>query len=178
MNIEYFSVEGAPGQYFRCETYKITLSVSGCKDLYLAENERHCGRHQKCKGCPVGASHAGGGQPAPYLRGSRLCPRCLRGSARLVHGVCVSCVNRQYELARGVNARGTALSKTAALGAVNAAAVLHGGDVVAVQTEKAAGLYELILRALSRAPGAGRFCPLPRAAPGCGALKPFHTLKV
>lgn len=61
-----------------------------------------------CRACPIGAAHAG----APVVRyswmfGSGVCPRCDVGGARMIgNRRCISCYNREREMALGRNARG------------------------------------------------------------------------
>jgi len=157
MKITYFSIEGAPGRYFVCAPYRSTMSTASCAAMYAAEKGSHAGRHLSCNGCPIGAHHAGE-KPvaAPGLFGSLICPRCHRGSNRLVRGLCVSCLNRQYEIVRGVNAKGKAPTRLAPLAPMSIAAMEDGGPVV-VDTELSANRLEVILRALRSRPGARSF---------------------
>lgn len=63
----------------------------------------------RCRSCPIGAAHAG--EEVSFfsaLFGSDICPRCGKGTTRMIQGrICVSCRNREYELLRGRNAKGT-----------------------------------------------------------------------
>jgi hypothetical protein len=65
-----------------------------------------------CVGCPVGAVNAGerieDATAARYEAALRkFCPRCSRPASRLINGrFCVSCYNRDREVARGRNCKG------------------------------------------------------------------------
>lgn len=65
-------------------------------------------RGAQCRGCPVGATHAGQVDPTGHwLRGMPACSRCHRTDLRLIGGnVCVGCKNREYEWVKGRNAKG------------------------------------------------------------------------
>jgi len=74
-----------------------TLKVGSCMPL------------EKCVGCAIGAAHAGDTAPQKKERvvGSLTCARCHQQAARLVcGGICVSCKNREWEVAKGKNAKG------------------------------------------------------------------------
>lgn len=106
--VDYIKIDGAPGDYFRCAPYATTMSVSSCSSMYVAEKGCRDGRHPHCNGCKVGAEHAGDVQtPSSRICGSKLCPRCHRPASRIVRNLCVSCLNRQYEIEKGRNAKGT-----------------------------------------------------------------------
>lgn len=65
-------------------------------------------RYWLCRGCPVGAQHAGVGDATlSPLYATAVCARCGCGATRLVGGhLCISCKNREYEYVKGRNARG------------------------------------------------------------------------
>lgn len=150
--VEYFTVEGAPGRYFRCDKYNAVLSTSACASMYLAEKNQHLGRHMHCRGCPVGAMHAGEAPvTAPELVRSMVCPRCLRSSSRLVRGVCMSCINRQYESVKGVNARGKPPTRYTPLAALSVPARDDKADFVA-SVEFGSGYVEMVLRVFRAKP--------------------------
>lgn len=102
-----------------------------------------------CQGCAIGAGHAGEpmAAPAPSVP-PKVCVRCgavcgLAGP-RLVpsRGVCVSCYNREREIARGADRRGKVPRKPAQVAALRVDA---DGAMVHRQ---AAGRVELTLWAL------------------------------
>lgn len=152
----YFDMPGAPGKYFRCEPHKATMSVASCVGMFKAEKGRNNGRHPHCAGCPIGAAHAGEKPPASGLFGSRLCPRCTNPAARFVRGVCVSCINRQYELERGVNAKGSAPSRLAPLVSLSLAYAIDG-EARLTTFPKVTGCVEAMLRVLRTQPGEVEF---------------------
>lgn len=63
-----------------------------------------------CHGCDTGAKNAGLEKPETVRDNGIdiICPRCLGWMSRSVRGVCISCKNREYEVKKGVNARGKA----------------------------------------------------------------------
>lgn len=96
-----------------------------------------------CKGCQIGAGHAGEAN-APLEPSPGLCVRCGSTGRRMIHsrGVCVSCYNREREIARGADRRGKPPRKPAQ---VPILAVDISGRPVRRQ---AAGRVELTLWAL------------------------------
>ena len=143
--VTYFQIAGAPGEYFACTPLRATLSTRACAQMYQRESRTRSGQHPHCRGCEVGALHAGERAPTP-LYGSLICPRCARGSTRLVRGLCVSCINRQYEVVRGRNARGGAGPR---LQLAPLEVVLYDGDsVVHARSGLASGRMEVVWRAL------------------------------
>lgn len=111
--VDYFTIDGAPGQYFRCDRYRATLSVSACARMWRAANREGDETHSLCLRCPIGAAHAGetAASMSP-LKGAVVCGRCHRRTERLIRGhICVSCYNREREIRIGKNAKGTAPSK-------------------------------------------------------------------
>jgi hypothetical protein len=112
--VVYASDTAAPGlKFFRCEAYRATLTMGGCagrwREAQTATGER-ADRVSACRGCPIGAAHAGFA-PVHYSAwfGEAICPRCGKGTTRMIgNRRCVSCYNRQRELAAGTNARGNA----------------------------------------------------------------------
>lgn len=101
---------------FRCERLAATLSPASCARRYSEQAALSCRR------CPIGARHAGeigvvaglarrSGLPGPRTLAAcvaKVCVRCSLPSPRLIYfGLCVSCANRQLEVARGRNAKGS-----------------------------------------------------------------------
>ena len=88
---------------------RATLSTDACaKNWRGAYEDPESPRAHNCRGCPIGASHAGetAASTSP-LRGASICGRCQRMTERLVYGhLCVSCYNRQAEVLAGKNAKG------------------------------------------------------------------------
>lgn len=161
---DYFEMPGAPGKYFRCEPYKSTMSVASCTGMYKAEKGRQNGRHPHCESCSLGAVHAGEKPPASAMFGAKICPRCTKPAARIVRGVCVSCINREYELDRGVNAKGSPPSRLKPLGAVALAYACEGEARVTV-FPKVTGRVEAMLRVLRTQPGEVEFGWAPAQMP-------------
>jgi len=106
--IEYFPMEGVPGRYFQCPAYGTTMSDSFCGRSYQDAKRQAEPRHPACRGCAVGALHAGDKAPPPAsMLGRLLCCRCHRSTRRLLHGaLCISCYNRELEVIKGRNAKG------------------------------------------------------------------------
>lgn len=110
----YSTIEGVERSFFRCDRYQARLSTDACAAMYRDGNRTELGmpgnRLAKCRSCPIGAAHAGETVAIfSALYGTDICPRCGKGTTRMIHGrICVSCRNREYELQRGRNAKGTA----------------------------------------------------------------------
>jgi hypothetical protein len=110
---------------FRCEPFRANLTMRGCGQRWLEAQSAtgHAAeRYETCRGCPIGAAHAGYDfvRYSP-LYGAPICPRCRnekvdakkaggtinRGGLRMIgNRLCVSCYNRSNELRKGRNARG------------------------------------------------------------------------
>ncbi|WP_454764434.1 hypothetical protein [Cupriavidus campinensis] len=118
MDVVYFELAELPGRrYFACGPLLATLDADACAGNWRrANNDRDISR-LKCRGCQIGAEHAGesGVNNSPF-RGKLICGRCHRGASRLIHGhLCVSCYNRQREWLIGKNAKGSPPIKLARL---------------------------------------------------------------
>ena len=145
--VVYFQIAGAPGEYFQCQPMRATLSQRACAQMYAAKKSgRADSIHTHCRGCAVGALHAGERAATP-LFGALICPRCARGALRLVRGVCVSCVNREYEVARNRNARGGAAPSGLHLAPLQLL-LFEDDGLVCARASMASGLLEVIWRAL------------------------------
>lgn len=110
MDVDYFEMAELPGRrYFACGPLRATLDIAACADNWRRANKnRHIAR-LKCRGCQIGAEHAGerGANNSPF-QGATMCGRCHRGASRLIHGhLCVSCYNRQREWLLGKNRKGS-----------------------------------------------------------------------
>lgn len=110
--VEYIHL--VPGKlHFACSRQRATLSTDACATMWRQANHENLESHIGCRGCPIGAEHAGellANMSA--LHGTPTCARCHRGSTRLIHDMhCVSCYNREREVLRGRNAKGTAPSR-------------------------------------------------------------------
>lgn len=124
MQIQYFKVDGYDGDYFSCARYGTMAPASCVKNFKSAPDEIRRGRLEACIGCAIGQHHADPVAPPastvkPFSFAYReVCVRCRRGGEadnnrllgriRLVreHTTCVSCVNREYEVLKGRNAKG------------------------------------------------------------------------
>lgn len=130
--LNYFKVEGVEGDYFACARYG-TLSTSSCARNFKEAPAafQKSGRLAACVGCPIGGTHASGGQVAEADVAQRIpvktadamvyrsfCVRCRRtgsddnhrliGRMRLVRNktLCMSCYNREREVLHDRNAKG------------------------------------------------------------------------
>jgi hypothetical protein len=111
--ITYTAIDGAGDRkLFRCEAYRTNLFVDACAKRYrLAQKAsgEEADRVARCARCPIGMAHAG--EEVVYrneLFGINLCPRCRRGSLRMISNrICIGCYNRQREFRIGQNAKGT-----------------------------------------------------------------------
>ena len=92
--VQYMTIAGAPGWYFECKPFRATLSTDRCASMWKAKREQ-------CLYCPIGAAHAGAPERMKTV-GKCTCSRCHTESSRLMSsGICVSCYNRQREVAAG-----------------------------------------------------------------------------
>jgi hypothetical protein len=82
------------------------------------------------------------------LKGTLTCARCHRTSGRLIgRHICVSCKNREYEVLRGTNAKGTAPVKARRLDA-RRIRYMHGGELCTMAVRLSADTDELVVAAL------------------------------
>ena len=97
---------GAP-LVFDCSRLHASLAPAACAENFLGEL---C---LQCVGCQIGREHAQcepRGQEISNIRWARSekCIRCeTSGPRRLVANLCLSCWNRQSEVLRGANAKGS-----------------------------------------------------------------------
>jgi len=148
--VDYFTYENVPGKlYFRCERMRATLSTAACRDSWRRADELNDGSHSNCRLCPIGAVHAGevAASMSP-LKGTLTCARCHRSAGRLIGGmVCVSCKNREYELVKGRNAKGTAPVKLCALDA-RRIRYRHGSELCTLKLRHSVDTDELVVAVL------------------------------
>lgn len=107
MTVDYVDQPAVPGTpHFRCDRLRAVLAVPRCASMWRQDGATE-GR--ACNHCSIGAEHAGLKDPNPSpLFGSKTCARCHRLKTRLIGKMlCVSCKNREYELLKGSNAKGT-----------------------------------------------------------------------
>lgn len=110
--IEYFTYPGVPGRYFFCDKYRTTISETSCANRYREAKKvsiASLSPLEKCVGCTDGAANAGDTavQNKATAIGRHTCARCHQPAQRLVcGGICVSCSNREREVAKGCNAKG------------------------------------------------------------------------
>jgi hypothetical protein len=153
--IEYFESELLPGRpMFRCSRLAASLQVSRCASMWTEANGRQAPeRLERCRGCAIGAGHAGAENPAYHrLRGSTTCARCHRKDLRLIGGnLCVSCKNREYEWVNGRNRRGKFPMLHPAM-ARRRVTVLTGGRVRGVGRELTTSSLELVVELLRDSP--------------------------
>lgn len=151
----YFESELLPGRpMFRCAKLAASLQVSRCASMWTEANARHApDRLDQCRGCTIGARHAGAVEPAYHrLRGTTTCARCHRTDLRLIGGsLCVSCKNREYEWVNGRNRRGKFPMLHPAM-ARRRLTVLIGGKVRVVARELTTSSLELVVELLRDAP--------------------------
>jgi hypothetical protein len=120
--LEYYEIPELPERkFFRCEPLRASITTEECSRRWRAGNllagavssggknfvqgidadksgdvSMRC---FTCKGCPMGARHAGVEDANPsQLKGSTVCSRCHQGCTRLIaKHLCISCYNRQRE---------------------------------------------------------------------------------
>lgn len=148
--VDYFRIEAAPHlEFFRCERMSASLSTIACASNWRQAHDAEAERLFKCRTCPVGAVHAGetAASLSP-LRGAMICSRCHRGATKLVRGhLCVPCYNREGEIIKGKNAKGSAPVKLAPLHR-RSIRVLEGGEPRMFARPLTANIEELMVTAL------------------------------
>lgn len=154
--MDYFESELMPGKMmFRCERLSATIQVGTCAGMWKEGNGGGAApeRLMRCRGCAVGAGHAGEGDASGHaLRGTATCARCERSEFRLIGGnVCVSCRNREYEWVKGKNAKGGAPVRHPKLerGVVR---YVVGGVVKRLARDRVTGTSELVVELLRDSP--------------------------
>ena len=155
----YFERAEVPGQsYFRCPTYAATISTSQCASMWRIARATSGDRNMRCRGCSVGAAHAGEvHEEVSALYGTPICPRCRRTGLRLIQGqVCVSCYNRQREFLIGRNAKGARPVKIKAL-PPRSIAYADGDGVKVHRRQRALDLTEAMLALLRTIPAQVQF---------------------
>jgi hypothetical protein len=109
--LEYHEIPEMPGvKRFTCDRLRSTLSVSTCAERWENANgpdPDH--RTRACLKCPIGVLHTGKTDMNMSMwKGSKRCARCGEGASRLVGGhLCLSDYNRQREVIKGANGKGT-----------------------------------------------------------------------
>ena len=103
------------GALFDCPNIpgKLRLSPASCAANYRSGKVAAAWQTTRfCKGCQIGAGHAGEVVQQVVIRKVSLCRSCGAAGGRIVHGLlCVSCYNRLTEALRGRNARGKVPTK-------------------------------------------------------------------
>lgn len=116
-NIKYHHIDNVPGDYFECSKMRATLSTNACAANWReAMAKPDTVRLHHCKGCPIGALHAGETDTSvSTMFGSSICSRCHEGGRRLLQGrLCICCYNRQLEALKGKNSKGATPKKLSA----------------------------------------------------------------
>lgn len=154
--VSYFDSDLLPGRpMFRCEKLSASLQVSRCSAMWADANGKGPPpeRVERCRGCAVGAAHAGAVDPSGHrLRASGACSRCHRTDLRLIGGnVCVSCQNREYEWVKGRNAKGKFPALHPPLDRRRVTALV-GGKVKVVARERTTATLELVVELLRDSP--------------------------
>jgi hypothetical protein len=156
--VTYYEISGADGKYFRCERYRCGLSTNSCAKRWRSARAAAPGdaeRVEKCRGCPIGAAHAG--QRAEHyspLYRLGICGRCRRGGMRLIYSelLCVSCYNRAVPewRHRGTNSKGTIPLTHPTPRRLT---VLVNGLPMDIRSPESADTIELVLSLLGNMPG-------------------------
>lgn len=138
---------------FRCERHagSLTLTEPACARLWQRGKAAGPGEAAyPCRGCPIGAQHAGEAPTASQTPMTEVCVRCGSLGRRMIRsrGVCVSCYNREREIAIGRDRRGRAPQRPARVPVLEIAV----DGVLTVR--QAAGRVELVLWVLRQRPDA------------------------
>lgn len=157
-SIEYVKITGVPGDYFVCPRIpgNAKLSTTACAEQWKiarsARTDEDRDKRRYCRNCPLGARHAGIDDfvPRTQFQESTECVRCGNTGRRLIRGcVCVSCYNRELEVLKGANAKGTKPVRCKPVWPMQAV-VRDGKRKAKIQTFVATGMLEVILAAAKR----------------------------
>lgn len=169
--IAYTTIVGAPStlRFFACERLKATLSTGSCATNWQRAHQPHAEANWRCKGCPIGVTHARAvSSPVSGLVAvsPTTCSRHHEATGRLVNGwLCISCYNREREHRVGKNAKGKVPELTAGL-TRRSIRVYEGLMARVFERDLTADTTELVIAAL-------RDCtqPVTFAFRGTGVLK-------
>lgn len=155
--VAYFTRENYPARVFECPRHRVIMMEVSCVAAFQeAKRTGQTGRRAACLGCPIGPVHSG--ELAPKPNRVMVCVRCRRspsdcddprhvGAVRLVRGglVCVSCYNREREVVRKRNAKGTMPVKWAGLRPITVVGLADDGTKTVMTIPLARDLTEAIL---------------------------------
>ncbi|SEI80421.1 hypothetical protein SAMN05192539_1004163 [Paraburkholderia diazotrophica] len=183
MTIEYYEMDLMPGRkFFRCEPLRASITAEECDRRWRAGNmllSQAAGARKSfvdgfdadassdasmrcvtCRGCPIGARHAGVQDANPsQLKGTTVCSRCHQGCTRLIgKHLCISCYNRQREQLVGKNRKGTAPVKLEPLRR-RSISYLAAGQLHTKTVEHSLDMNELIVAVLRDETHAMKFVP-------------------
>lgn len=158
-------IQLVPGRlHFRCERQHATLSTESCATMWREGNHEGMPSRLGCRNCPIGAQHAGEALASmSAFKGTLTCARCHRGTERLIHGMhCVSCYNREREVLKGRNAKGTAPTRLAPL-VPRRIWFMAGGAPTTLASPRTVDATELVIAALRDSQDRVRFAFKARA---------------
>jgi hypothetical protein len=147
-----------------CARAELRLTEASCAKFWLGSNPDAPpvwqGRH-RCHQCPAGAARAGVViDPMQTVRDSLapFCQRCRRLATRgdrnngIINGrLCVSCYNREREVLRGSNAKGTPPRVVAARLFAARIVAVESGIIERIDRDISAGVLELVIHCGRRA---------------------------
>lgn len=100
--IEYRTLDYAPGIYFDCRPLRATIRPETCAENWTTSQSPDNCRQQTCRGCQIGAAHAGRPPSTPAAASDEgwRCVHCGPSPTRRLVGdvFCISCYNRRREL--------------------------------------------------------------------------------
>ncbi len=166
-SLAYTTNPAAPGlKFFLCATFRAVLSQKGCGSRWREAQSatgREAERYAACRGCPIGAAHAGE-QHVRYSRWYKVqvCPRCHKGGMRMIgNRLCVSCYNRDRELKVGRNGRGNKPVELMARAPRMYQVTVKIDDETFVYSAPSVSTQELVLQTLRTARGEISFSRVP-----------------
>lgn len=191
--VAYTTLDMAPGlSFFACQPLAATVSITGCEKRWREaqapvrrrpqgggprprdEVEDTRNRLLACRGCAVGAHHAGERHISySSLFNAPICPRCRTGNTRMIgNRICVSCYNREREIASGRNARGNAPTKLRLLRPARFRAVVDGSPSI-IFAPAVVDTLEPMVQALRTTRGKVTFAFAPPPVLGRGQTRLF-----
>lgn len=163
MTPEYFEIPELPGKrMFNCDRRRAMLQVERCSAMWEAAQVKDASeRYLLCRGCQLGAKHAGVTEATlSPLFASTICGRCHGTGARLICShLCVSCYNRELEYVKGRTRRGRAPQNHPTLHRVSVR-YAAGGKVKVRTMGRATGTSELVVAVLRDEPKQATFCAM------------------
>lgn len=153
----------------------LRLSPSSCAGLYRKSKTAEVWQTaHTCRGCELGAGHAGEAVVRPVVFAARQCATCGSPSMRMIMGMmCISCYNRMAEALKRCNARGRVPTKWRPVDAHGLVDVRRAGRMFIGENGRLLGIGRWVGSGLARNQwhlfDTSEPVSIPVAAPACHA---------